>query len=728
MNEVEMINVASTPKLKPEWKQAPSVEDLKNDFLNAKSDHDAMVATVTHWLKVLEARSEPYIEKLKEDQAKSNGSAKLKTRSTYTAKLVRKQCEWRYPSLSEPFLSTIDLFKVSPKTHLDVLSARQNELLLNHQFNTQIDRVHFIDNYVRAAVNTGHVIVKTSWKEKKRKLTREVPVYNFIVAETEEQIAELNVWIDLFESEPDKFEQLVTPEWEEAINLTMQQERAIYPLLAETRKEKVEITVANHPVVEVCNYRHVIVDPTCKGKIEDAKFVIHMFETCLADLKEDGRYTNLDYINVSSAEPLTDTFGYSNSPLVSFRFNDRARKKLVAYEYWGYRDVDGSGTLSPFVATWVGNTLIQLEENPYEDGSLPFVAVSYMPVEDSLYGEADAELLEDNQRVISAVSRGVIDLMGKSANAQTGMRKDALDAANRIKFQRGDDFEVNPNVDPNNVAIQLKYPEIPQSAEYMIQRHSQEAEALTGTKSFSSTGITGAALGSTATGVRSAMDATAKRDSDILRRLGEGVVKIGRKMLMMNAMFLDQEEVVRITDEEFVPIKKDNLSGTFDLTLTISTAEADNQKAEELSFMLQTTAQYIGPVLTQTILADIARLRKMPELAKKIESYRPEPNPLEQRKLELEVSLLEAQVENELASAMKKEADAGMAPVKAETELAKQRKLAGEADLNDLNFIEQERGVKQERELQKAQAQALGNIELEKAKANLKSNKETVNE
>lgn len=727
MTEDEKLKMVQAPNLKPDWKEAPSVQDLRYDYTSAKPDHDSMVATVTHWVKVLEGTSETVIEKIKEAQKKPEHS-KLKTKSTYVSKLVRKQCEWRYPSLSEPFLSTQDLFKVTPMTAMDVLAAKQNELLINNQFNTKIDRVQFFDTYVRAAVNHGSVVVKTTWKEKRRKVTRDVPKYNFIVAEDQNQEAEIAAWLDMFENDPDKFEQLVTPEWEEAINITMSDGRPIYPILVETVKEKVEVVVANHPVLEVCNYRHVIIDPTCKGKIENAKFIIHVFETCIADLKADGRYKNLEYVNIASGDPLADADGYSNTPLVSFRFNDEARKKLVAYEYWGYRDIDGSGLLTPIVATWVGNTLIQLEESPYEDGSLPFVVVPYMPVEESVYGEADAELLEDNQKVISAISRGMIDLMGKSANAQTGMRKDALDVTNRAKFQRGEDFEVNPNTDVTTVALQLKYPEIPHSAQFMIEAHTQEAEALTGVKSFSTTGISGAALGSTATGVRSAMDATAKRDSDILRRLGEGLIKIGRKILQMNAMFLDQEEVIRITDEEYVPIKKDDLTGSFDLNLTISTAEADNQKAEELSFMLQTTAQFIGPELTQVILSEIARLRKMPELAKKIKEFQPQPDPLAQRKAELEIALLEAQVQNELASAMKKEADAGLAPVQAETELAKQRKLATEADLNDLDFVEQERGVKQARDLEKAQAQAEGNIKLEQAKSILNPKKERTNE
>lgn len=702
------------PALQEGWELAPSIMDLKEDLTNALPDHNRQVATIDHWRKVL--LNKPVQPEDSEKIVVQN--TKLKTRSTYTAKLVRKQCEWRYPALSEPFLSTPDLFTVSPATHLDVLAARQNQLILNHQFNTRIDRVHFFDHYTRSIVNNGTAIVKGSWKYKVGKVKRKVPMVEYTEALNIAQEQEIATWLQMFEQDPERFEQLVSEEWDEAIRLTMESGVPIYPVPAGEEYQLVDTTLANHPELTICSHTDIIVDPTCKGILKDAKFIIHRFETCLGDLEADGRYKNLEFINLATASPLAATDDTMQNPVVSFKFKDEARQKLVAYEYWGYRDVDGSGLLKPIVATWVGNVLIQLDESPYPDGDLPFVFVSYMPVEESVYGEADAELLEDNQNVVSAVSRGVIDLMAKSANAQTGYRKDALDSTNSRKFKAGEDFEFNPGVDPAAAFQQMKFPEIPQSAAYMIGLHTTEAESLTGVKSFTG-GITGQSVGNTATGVRSALDATAKRDADILRRMGEGVVKIGRLLTKMNALFLDEEEVVRITDDDYVPIKKDDLVGKFDLRLTISTAETDNQKAEELSFMLQTTGNAMGLPLMQIILADIARLRKMPELARKIENYSPPPDELAIQKAQLEIKLLEAQIQDTLSSAAKKQAEADTAPVRAETEAARQRKFTSEADLADLNFVEQERGVKQERELQKAQAQAEGNIKLEVAKTQL---------
>jgi hypothetical protein len=115
--------------------------------------------------------------------------------------------------------------------------------------------------------------------------------------------------------------------------------------------------------------------------------------------------------------------------------------------------------------------------------------------------------------------------------------------------------------------------------------------------------------------------------------MAAGVVKAGRKIIAMNAVFLEDREVIRVTNQSFVDIRRDDLPGNFDISLAISTAEEDNAKAQELSFMLQTVGPNAGWGVTSLILSDIARLRKMPDLAKKIADYQPEPDPRHNWKL-----------------------------------------------------------------------------------------------
>lgn len=87
-------------------------------------------------------------------------------RSRVQPKLIRKQAEWRYASLSEPFLATEDIFRVNPVTYEDTYAANQNELVLNYQFNTQLNKIKLIDDYVRAAVDTGTAIIRVGWEER----------------------------------------------------------------------------------------------------------------------------------------------------------------------------------------------------------------------------------------------------------------------------------------------------------------------------------------------------------------------------------------------------------------------------------------------------------------------------------------------------------------------------------------------------------------------------------
>jgi hypothetical protein len=309
----------------------------------------------------------------------------------------------------------------------------------------------------------------------------------------------------------------------------------------------------------------------------------------------------------------------------------------------------------------------------------------------------------------------MIDIMGRSANGQSGIRKDALDVTNKRKFDQGKDYEFNSQVDPRQAFYMHTYPEIPQSAQYMVNLQNMDAESLTGVKAFTG-GISGQGLGSTATGVRGALDAASKRELGILRRLAEGVKQIGRKIIAMNAAFLSEEEVIRVTNEEFVPVKRDDLMGNYDLRLSISTAEADNQKAEELAFMLQTTAQSMGPTFSQMILSEIARLRKMPDLSKRIAEFQPEPNPVEQKRAELEVALLEAQVANESAKANENEMDIQLKTAKLQKEMAETKAIKSRADLDDLTFLERESGMDQEKLLEQTKAKAEGDILKERAK------------
>lgn len=677
-----------------DWVKEPTVLDLKDDLETARSAHDAHVRRIRKW----------------NDLRNISGTVaqkKVKGRSSIQPKLVRRQNEWRYSALSEPFNTSPDLFTTRPVSFEDEQAARQNKLLLNHQFRTKIDRVAFIDEYVRTAVDEGTVIVRVGWKRITRQVEVEVPVFGYLEIAEETELDALEQAIALKAANPAGFEAL-PPELRAAVDYMLETGVPTVARITGSAVEVEEKILVNQPTADIIDPENLYVDPACRGDLEKARFLILSFETSKAELVKDGRYRNLDQVNWSGNSILAQPDHATSTPN-DVQVKDELRRPVVAYEYWGYYPVDGTDALTCIVATWIGDTMIRMEESPFPDDKPPFVLVPYLPVKRQLMGEPDAELLEDNQKVLGAVYRGMVDLMGRSANSQQGVAKGFLDPINRRRYEQGLDYEFNPsNGDPRLSVYQHVYPEIPNSAMTMINLQNFEAEALSGVKAFSG-GLSGEAYGEVAAGIKGMLDASAKREMNILRRLAQGIKKIGTKIAAMNAIFLSEEEVVRVTNEEFVTIRREDLKGNFDVVVDIATAEVDEARSQDLSFMLQTMGPDMDPGMSRMILAEIADLKRMPALAQRIRTFQPQPEPLVEKLKELEIAKAEAEI-----AKLRSEADKNQAMA---------MKAKAEADLADLDFVEQETGTTHAREIDRIGTQARNNQDLEVTKALLKATK-----
>jgi len=739
--KTDLHKLFAEPKKKlTDWKKEPDLTDLKNDLLSAKTAHSAQMTKIGQWRDLLNCTG-------------SEAVNKVKGRSAVQPKLVRKQAEWRYSSLTEPFLATDKLFTINPVSFEDKKAAKQNEMILNWQFRTKLNRIKFIDDYVRSAVDEGTAIVRVGWSRHIKVEKEKVPVYEHYpiedyvnmlapklmsemggdvlddphtqalagidpmvdgmaqemqqgIQEELQQVGQqlqqdFQMAVELKSSNPLEYRMNTSPEMQAAVDFFL--ESGIPNVAVQTGEEEQDVDriIENRPVVEVLSPDNIYIDPSCNGDISKALFVVNTFESNHADLKKQGRYKNLDLVEWNNPN---DPYHKSSTP-VGYKVSGENRNKVVVYEYWGYFDIDDSGELKPIVASWIGNTLIRLELNPYPDEKLPFIVVPYSPVKRELYGEPDAALLGDNQRILGAVTRGVIDLLGRSANAQHGFQKGMLDPANKIRYENGMDYEFNQGQNPAMAMIEHRYPEIPGSAMNMIQLQNNEAEALTGIKAFS-TGLNSTSYGDVATGIKGVLDAAGRREMAILRRLAQGIVEIGQKIISMNYEFLSEEEVIRVTNSEFVLIERKDLKGNFDLDVDIATVEVDNQKAQDLGFMLQTMGPNMDTEVSMTILSEIAELKRMPDLAERLRTWQPqrdeEMEALQREQAQLQVELLKSQIEMNRARAM--EAQAG-------------------AQESMVNVEEVASGSRHKKAVDLAKAQARGNQNLAITKALTKNRK-----
>lgn len=709
-NKLDNDSVELEYKKLTSWSNEPRVMDLQDDLRASKASHDAMVSKIKEWL----------------DLIKVEGGARPKVfgknRSKIQPKLIRRQGEWRYSALTESFLSSEKFFDVEPRTWEDEAGAAQNELLINYQFDNKLNKVAFIDEYVRTAYDEGTVFVKVGWYRRTHKEKVTKPVYSFVELQTEEDLAALNSAIQLKTENPRGYMEQVPEEIQAAVAFM---EESGVPCLAiptgEEVEEEEEIIDENNPTLEILDYNNIYFDPSCNGDLDKANFAIITFETSKAELKADGRYKNLDKVLYSSNSPLNVPDHQTSTPN-DFQFKDEARKRIVAYEYWGFYDIKGDGVLVPIVATWVGNVMIRMEENPFPDQKIPVVAVPYMPIRKSVTGETDAELLSDNQQIIGAISRGLIDSIARTANGQRGFAKNMLDLANRRKFENGEDYEFNPGTDPRMGIVEHKFGEVSQSALAILEMQNNEAESLTGVKAFTG-GMSGDAYGKVASGIRGMLDAASKREMGILRRLAQGMVKIGKKIIAMNAVFLTEEEVIRVTNSEYITIKREDLKGNFDIKVDISTPEVDEAKAQDLAFMIQTNGNNMDPEMRNRIFAEIAELKRQPKLAHDLRNWKPTPDPLAERAKLAEIMKMEAEAQSIQLENQKIQFEIQKLQADTQLSMAKAREASANADLKDLDFVETESGTKHAREKDKIESQARSNQNLKVTDALLKPRK-----
>ena len=133
--------------------------------------------------------------------------------------------------------------------------------------------------------------------------------------------------------------------------------------------------------------------------------------------------------------------------------------------------------------------------------------------------------------------------------------------------------------------------------------------------------------------------------------------------------------------------------------------------------MLQTNGNNMEEGMRKRIMGKIARLRKLPDLAKELEEYEPQPDPIQQEMAQLSLEKVKAEIEEIRSRAAENYSETAL-------DQAKARLLSSQADSTDLDFVEQESGVKQERDKELQGAQAAANMERDVKKNSMEINKE----
>lgn len=665
--------------------ERPKIKDIlskfKKDYTNSKTQHDTQMNKIQDYRRVYNADLYGNEEE---------GKSKIVSKDS------RRQSEWLYASLMAPFMDQ-DIIKSKPITWEDKAIARQTELVINTQFTRRFPRYNFLQKAIKIYDRDGTVAVQCGWEYKGKKI----------------QVEQAIVMVDETTGE----------EYLGGIETVTQ-----------------EVTKVNNPTAVVRRNEDVFIDPTCEDDMDRCQFIVVRYKSNLSGLKQDGRYKNLDRIkkHADDADPQSDE-DYEEQDESSFKFEDDPRKELLVYEYWGNYDLDGDGIAEPIVCTWVNDTVIRLQGNPYPDKQIPFLFTSANSVPFEMYGEANAALIADSQQIKTAVFRGMINNMAQSNNGQIITKKGALDTRNKKRMEAGKHFEVNTSI----ADIQHgSFNQMPGTAFDMLNVADRDIESITGVMGMNEKGLSGG-IGGSAKGASGVLDSISTRRLNTVRNLAENLIKpLVRKWISYNAEFMSPEEVTRITNEEYVQPSTDDVGSSIDIEIEVSTVEDNALKAEKLAFMLQTLGPSMEPDLLAEMTADYYELAKMPTEAKRMRDRADQlrdqmanPDPmiemmkqeeyraakLANDKIEAEIMQMRASGEEDIADKAEKMAKARLIMAQREKLIADTELVREKTDNEAINYLKADNGIDhlEALELEDRKAASKKEIEQMKARVNL---------
>ena len=674
--------VLDEPK-KGKYDENELLKICKRDYKLAESDQNAKIAEIIKYRN--EYNGHAYGNE-------KDGKSRVVNRD------IKKHASWLESALLDIFTSTENIVKCYPTTPRSTKFAQCAEIILNTQFCRQFNRFNFMSRAISTLLEDGICVVKTGWEfmEEEREVFYNVDIPLSMLGQQLQPEVPQEMLQQVSQQDPQQAQLL------QLASQPMLDELGRQVYHHEEQSQREMVAVINQPTAILCRNEDIYIDPTCLGDMTKAQFIVHRYLIDIATLEMDGRYKNLDKIKPKELTSNQDIEDY-HIP-TDFEFGDRTRQKMLMYEYWGNLPASGdSDEIKPMVVCWIDDVVIRCEENPYPDKKPPFIVTPFLPKPFDVYGEPHGAILSENQFIKTAIYRGIIDSMANSNNGQIGVRKGALDNVNKERMLKGDNFEFVG--DPGTAMFVGSFGNLPATTFNFLQLVDSESTQLTGVNTFGQNQTTNRiGQDNFSKGV---LDGGNLRKLQIAKNIAENLVKpLLRKWLEYSAELLEDEQVFRITGgDHFEIIRRDDLYGSIDLDMAISTNEDNAIRTNQLAFLLQTIGPNEDPNIRKMIMAEIMKMHRMPELATRIETYEPQPDPLLVAQQQLMIEKLKAEIAELQANAGKIEQDGILKSAKAQAEGERAKQTKAQTDKINLDFIQQQRGQKEMADMAKLQEQ-----------------------
>lgn len=488
-------------------------------------------------------------------------------RSTIVSSDVLDTVEWVMPSIMRIFTASEDVVVLQPMGSEDVRPAELMQQLLNYQFTYKMDGFTKFYTWFKDAFVYGTGVVKLTWDTN---YTRKSFFYDELSAhEFEELSNNKNISVEGF----DEYDVIETTLDSSGMEVTSQS------MVYKNVKGFVKRVNYSGPCIENIPLSCFYIEPGART-ISEANFVAHRVKRTmdyLRRMQRDGVYHNVDQI-VPNADGNSETseyakYAYMETSTLSIELEDRkldspGREEVWVWECYVKLDVNGDGLLEPLLVTLVGDTIVRIQENPFDHGEPPFEIL--VPIIDThkFFGLSLTGLVSEFQRMKTALLRNVFDNMAFGVNRYFLVRRESGTDTRTLQNIRPGSVVMTD--DPANSVREMAPAPLPPFLFQFLEYLDQMKEARVGVSRFQQ-GLDPKALSHTATGISSMLNASQQRLELIARLFGEtGVKALFRKMISMNQQFIDLDFTVRLLDKE-IQITPDALDGSFDLRVNVGT-------------------------------------------------------------------------------------------------------------------------------------------------------------
>ncbi|NOQ31167.1 MAG: hypothetical protein GQ570_08605 [Helicobacteraceae bacterium] len=533
-------------------------------------------------------------------------------------KEVAKQIEFQKPNITEPFTSTSHPIRLT--SGKSETRARIMQKYLNAHFTGNFDRQEFMEQLSDVMLREGTVWVRTGWDFREENNSESIDSISM-----EDILARGDNPANINQNEDGTFK---------------------------VDFDNFEMT-HNEPTAEVLRNEHVFPDPAART-MEDCRFIIHRKHMTISELRETGIYDEkqidkLSSIKDADANEDTDLGNVRNSDNreygadTTYQPLDEARKKIVIIEYWGYYDLNGDGIAEPIVATWADkdNINLRIEENPMPSKAIPFFREVYSARPFSLWGNALAYFIGDNQIIKSSLMRGILDNMSNSNNGQKFITRGSIDYPNLKKMRNGEKIIL---VNKPDGIQDGSYNNLPNSVFQTLQMVDADSQELSGVSS-GSPALNNSALAKDDSDAQLTM--SQQRMASTVRGVGNLIRKIMKEWLLMAEIFLSNEQIEGMfTAQEQRDILAFQESKHQQINVKVGTEVVRGQRIQQLNLLMQ-QAKVLGdespPDTINALVAEMFELFDMYEKAEGIRSYE-KPPPSQEQQMMMQLELQEKQL------------------------------------------------------------------------------------